>query len=1360
MEIKDVLEKLKRNDISSAEAKLQIQQILSNKKKDFNTGDGLSLSHNFSIEDVHRYVLEITAAVLKLETYQISLNEPLDSYGIDSIMAVRLANAFEGDLGTLSKMLIFEYNNLEELSQYFYQTFPEQIKARKAKEIRTPKIPSPLLTLPPAEQEIPSIQQPFVSHISNDESNDIAIIGMSGKYPKSPDLEIFWENLKAGFNGIDGIPPERWDYREFYDSQKSRQGTMCTHSGGFIEGVDEFDHLLFEISPSEAKILDPQDRLFLQSVWESLEDAGYTRESIVKKTKGEVGVYVGIMTSDYSLLSARNVGKETNVFSNGISAEVANRTSYFFDFQGPSITLNTMCSSSLTALSLAYDSLKQKRIRLAIVGGVNLSLHPNKFLILSDNHFLSKDGFCRSFGSGGDGYIPSEGCGSVILKPLKQALEDRDHIYGVIKSAAVNNSGRSNRYRFPMVKAQAKVVNQALTEANIHPRTMSYIEAHGTGTQVGDLIEIDGLNQVFSKMTVDKQFCSIGSVKSNMGHSEGAAGIASVTKVLLQMQHKTLVPSIHSQIPNSNIQFEKTPFFIQQRCEPWKKMILFEEGKEKMYPRRAGVSSFGAGGTNVHIILEEYEQRPLSFNRSPLQDLFVLSAASRKQLKQYVLKMIRFLMKRQSHPEYVSEVDFQARFSYTLQVGRESMQCRLAIDFSDLDQLVEILTSFASDVDINQYVYGEIDKKQAYVDPLYNIHDFSLETLKNDWILGKTIPWESLWSSQPPLRIGLPTYPFEKRKFWISDDLPTFSGKIYDSSIDLKKSQEPLLFAVPVWTKKNIPQKQEQFNQLEKIGEKILLYPSSYHSKISSIQLAGIREVIELPTYHSGDDVVKGLHFISAFIQKIMKEKRYAHATFLVLLEESDYWKYAYLKGFFLSLIQEQPKFQMKIVLLPSIGKMDVNSIIQKEWLSTEQIVHYHFHERFSLSYQSIQQDQKKHVLVAKEGGVYWITGGFGGLGRLFAIYFGKQSKNLTLILSGRSPVEEKQFESLKEIVGANINLIYEQCDVSQKKSVSDNVAKILHQYHKIDGIIHSAGVIRDSLLIRKNLDYLKDVVNPKVLGIINLDDATKDLPLDYFLFFSSESGAFGNGGQTDYAAANAFMDAFAMRRNQLRERGLRSGKTLSINWPLWKEGGMRVTNHVEKEIFDLTGIVPLESNNGTQSLDFMLSVEASQIFIAQGNTEKIKEFYHILPHFSENVEVHSFKSIGDEDLLRDEQLSSKTDSDTAKKSTCINQLRQMISKMTSLPCEEINFSLPLNQLALGNFEFVALQRELEAYFLTPIPFTLFRNHGNLAELAQKLDQMAFERKSDELKEGLTSNLEIDQMSDEEAKACLIKELY
>ena len=550
---------------------------------------------------VQDYLRAALAAAIKLPTQRLDPDAPFEDYGIDSVMVVRLTNRLEETFGPLPKTLFFEYLTTRELAGYFlsaHRAVLLDLLGEEASPGAAP--PAPAAELTPRRtrrtRRFAAAGGPVAA------SGDIAVVGVAGRYPGARDLEAFWDTLASGVDSVTEIPTERWDWRRDFDPEKGKPGKTYAKWGGFIEGVDEFDPLFFGISPREAEVLDPQERLFLQCAWATLEDAGYTRAALRRSPSGGVGVYAGVMYEEYQLFGAQLQARGVPVALPGNPSSIANRVSYVLDLHGPSIALDTMCSSSLTAIHLACEALRKGECALAIAGGVNVSVHPNKYLLLSQGSFVSSTGRCESFGVGGDGYVPGEGVGAVLLKPLAAAEADGDHIYAVIKGSAINHGGKTNGYTVPNPSAQADVIAAALAQARIEPRTISYIEAHGTGTSLGDPIEIAGLTRAFAAHTQDTGFCAIGSAKSNIGHLESAAGIAALTKVLLQLKAGKLAPSLHADVLNPNIDFEATPFIVQRTLSEWEAPVI--DGVT--YPRRAGISSFGAGGSNAHLVVEEY----------------------------------------------------------------------------------------------------------------------------------------------------------------------------------------------------------------------------------------------------------------------------------------------------------------------------------------------------------------------------------------------------------------------------------------------------------------------------------------------------------------------------------------------------------------------------------------------------------------------------------------------------------------------------------------------------------------------------------------------------------------------------------
>ncbi|MFD8214463.1 SDR family NAD(P)-dependent oxidoreductase [Streptomyces sp. NPDC059697] len=456
----------------------------------------------------------------------------------------------------------------------------------------------------------------------------IAVVGISGRYPMARDIDEFWANLRDGRDCVGTVPADRWDHAAIYSEGRRTPGRSYGKWGGFISGVDEFDAGFFHISPNEAAVLDPQERLFLQEAWHAFEEAGHAPSAWRGRS---VGVFAGVMYNQYQLYG---VGAEPGPVPSSFSASIANRVSYFLDLRGPSIALDSMCSSSLTALHLAVDAIRRGECEAALAGGVNLAVHPNKYLLLSQSSFLSTDGRCRAFGEGGDGYVPGEGVGVVLLRPLRDALRDGDHVHAVIRGTAVNHGGRTGGFSVPNPASQAALVAGSLRRAAVDPAHLGYLEAHGTGTSLGDPIEIAALEQAFDRIGAGPGPWPIGSVKSNIGHLESAAGIAALTKVVLQLRHRELVPSLHADPLSSAVRWETARFRVQRERAPW-------PGRADV-PRAAAISSFGAGGANAHVVLAEWPT-PQAVPEPAEPRLFVISARDTARLDESVIRLVTHL---------------------------------------------------------------------------------------------------------------------------------------------------------------------------------------------------------------------------------------------------------------------------------------------------------------------------------------------------------------------------------------------------------------------------------------------------------------------------------------------------------------------------------------------------------------------------------------------------------------------------------------------------------------------------------------------------------------------------------------------
>lgn len=1582
------------------------------------------------------YFKKLLSVVIKLPADALETDMPMEEYGIDSIMVMKLTRELENVFGSLPKTLFFEYQNIGELSEYFLSSHTEKLYAlldlknlSRAEKKDIPEAIAPHsnedVHVPIRSRRIGRFSSPDVQQVERktvEKRRDIAIIGLAGQYPKARNINEFWDNLCKGENCVTEVPGNRWDHSLYFDADKDKVGKTYTKWGGFLDGMDEFDPLFFNMSPKDAEVLDPQERLFLQCAHAAVEDAGYTRETLgryrASGLNGNVGVYVGVMWEEYQLYGAQETAFGRPLVLSSSPSSIANRVSYYFNLHGPSIAVDTMCSSSLTSIHLACQSLQSGECEVAIAGGVNVSLHPNKFLVLGYGRFASSKGLCESFGVGGDGYVPGEGVGAVLLKPLDQAIADNDHIYGVIKGTAVNHGGKANGFTVPNPSAQANVIDRAMKMADFDPRTISYLEAHGTGTALGDPIEIAGLSKVFNSK--ETQYCAIGSVKSNIGHCESAAGISGLTKVLLQMKHRQLVPSLHSAVLNSNIDFKNSPFQVQQELAEWKRPVLNAGPEQKEWPRRAGISSFGAGGSNSHILVEEYipetasvDSQGTSLNTSTDAALIVLSAKNTDRLNEQVKQLLAEIQR----GDY-SDKDLP-NIAYTLQVGREAMEQRMAITVSSISELTEKLTEFTLiDGKIENIVQGKA-KLHKDILSFFTSDDDMEKTIENWikkkkyekllglWVNGFDIDWEKLHvnsrlTSGYPRRISLPTYPFVRDRYWpdlkkperfvhgntaasflhplVHQNISTFSEQKFSSTFSghefflkdhvikgqkllpgvtyMEMVTQAMLIATEqrkgsvaienmVWAQplmvNGSPKKISIAISPDEHGEirfEVSSEPDAIDHK-RTVHSDGVVKLIDQPgnltldighlktqtdkvltgsecyaflstlgidygpsqqaieNIYIGDDQllaqlvlpdslsdtldqytlhpslmdasvqsligfssqyylnpagmkvavpfsVKSVavigpctHRMWAFVRRngiqnsasinsladlsfdidvadesgmvcvqlrglttrfLKKDNDEVGAPDILMIEPDWYQKEAgesrdinadhqkrlvvviennaiteFLSGKFpeariLNLNLPQPSLhltfenyalaifrEVKQLLSAKLGSKTIIQVVvprthdgeilsaiagllktahSENPLFSGQIIFVEYEEGMENIAACLNEDlaapsdtiirhsgKKREVFELRESvaiestvnhcwkdrGVYLITGGAGGLGLIFAREIASKTANAVVILTGRSPLTAELEIQLEKIRSHGIIIEYKQSDAADIDSVQALTKFILNKYGSLHGIIHSAGILRDNFILKKAEGEVKEVFASKVTGISNLDFATKEVPLDFIILCSSTSGVTGNAGQADYAMANGYLDWFARGRNTLVSDKQRSGMSISVNWPLWKEGGMQVTKANEELLFENFGMIPLESGPAFDSLYKAMAAGKQQLMLLQGDPNKLRVAFLKAPAVTGMTKplIHSLEN-------KDVKEVDTTD----KKTKALAYFTKVLSVALKLSESKINVDKPMEEYGIDSVLVIRMTNELEKIFGS-LSKTLFFEYQTIRELTE-----------------------------------------
>ncbi|MBD2091226.1 type I polyketide synthase [Microcoleus sp. FACHB-1515] len=529
----------------------------------------------------------------------------------------------------------------------------------------------------------------------------IAIVGLGCRFPGANNPEAFWQLLRNGVDAIAPIPTDRWNIDDFYAPEPATPGKMNTRYGGFIDRVDQFDPEFFGISPREAERIDPQQRLVLEVAWEALENAGIVPAEL---SGSQTGVFIGCGNYDYGILLTQDLGAVSPYDGTGNTIGIsANRLSYVLNLRGPSLAIETSCSSSLVAIHLACQSLRNGETNLGLVGAVSLMLSPAQTIAYSQARMMASDGRCKTFDADADGYVRGEGCGLVVLKRLTDAVRDGDRIRAVIRGSAVNQDGLSNGLTAPNGPSQQAVIRQALENAGVSPAQISYVETHGTGTSLGDPIEIKSLKSVLMQGRTD-QPCWFGSVKTNIGHLEAAAGMAGLLKVVLSLEHEEIPPHLNLKRLNPLISFEKTPFAVPTDRQPW----------TATGDRVAGVSSFGFGGTNAHVVLAEAPvamQSAASVDRS--HHLLTLSAKTEQALCDSA----------QRYADYLESDVSLADVCFTANTGRSHFEQRLAIVAETAMQMRQQLRAFAdrnsTDGNSTDCIKGQATRKTQRVAMLF-----------------------------------------------------------------------------------------------------------------------------------------------------------------------------------------------------------------------------------------------------------------------------------------------------------------------------------------------------------------------------------------------------------------------------------------------------------------------------------------------------------------------------------------------------------------------------------------------------------------------------------------------------------------
>ncbi|WP_420536816.1 SDR family NAD(P)-dependent oxidoreductase [Legionella steelei] len=989
----------------------------------------------------------------------------------------------------------------------------------------------------------------------------IAIIGMSCSLPNAPDITAFERLLEEGLSGIKDIPIDRWDNAKYYNPNMDVPGKSYVNKLGLMENIKDFDANFFGISPREAKLMEPQHRIFLECCYLAMENANYTPSSLRDSL---TGVFAGVGPIGTGYYPHQN---ETLNFyyvtGNGVSY-IPGRVAYVFDFKGPSISFNTTCSSSLVAIHYACQALKNKEIDFALAGGVNVILMPEINIALCNAKALSPDGQCKTFDAGADGYVRSEGCGVIFLKRLADAVRDKDRVLAVIKASAVNNDGKSMGFTAPNGKSQEEVMLQALKQTELSSSDISYVETHGTGTPIGDPTEVHSINNVYGYQRSKDNPLYLGAVKTNIGHLESASGIAGVIKTIISLQKKKIYKNLNFKKLNPNIKLDDTHIALQN--------MDWNMGSK---PNCAGVNSFGFSGTNAHLILQEFA---VTADQSPPQparlNLLVISAKTQASLDHLAKRYQQYL---ETTKDSFSDVCFTAA------TCREHHPYRLAVVAKSAAEAGRLLDM------------GQFASSQGKNNP-FDLHDDAvLMSLLADYLQGNNVDWSLYYKNcgYRFIKVTLPNYAFDRREFWFEKRNSLLSIDLGQASpISGNESNLNHLYEIS-WNKLNVNllstsdipdfwviakdemkakqvfghlvyQRTDDVNTLENIENKNIIF---FYEEGQFTAL-----------FHCCQKMFKSCP--SSFI--LVTENAYS------INDEKVNPEHTMASAFWKSFRNELGLSRNYAIDLGSNGNLNklLNYLFSAKNLETQFAVRDSIYVPRLEKRQLSPPPEQQKTLFDREAS-YLITGGTGGLGKALIEYLILRGAR-HIIITSRSECSMDTKDLISRARKKQVYIRHYAADASNYQQMKQIFEHAEQDSKPLRGVFHLAGVIKDGLIVNLRDEDIQTVLHAKMESAQILHQLTKNIQLDVFVLFSSISSVLGSKGQSNYVAANGFLDGLAHLRHQL---GL---PAIAINWGPFHTVGMaaNLTQAMKQQ-----GLIPLDKDS-VDILDVLLTHQVTQISV------------------------------------------------------------------------------------------------------------------------------------------------------------------